>query len=501
MIYPGLKLYLKTKFSNPSLNFQWTDEDNKDFFSYIRKNSPKHHILDDNEKAEIKQAFKNYFEPIAYIIFTLKEKQIRIKVIKYKIKPKDSINLESIIDIIDGHENLIKFNYKNNENQILITKDLKCKIYNFVQNLNNEEINHKDLIKHALREALELEESDIIIIKEDSIFIKLVTNLKRKIISLEEKDTITNRYNGISEDELIFFYTEYFSQEENKNFFYLVAKVFVDIYFIDEKITNADYEKNVFAFIQEIIINQLIEAFDYNENFFKGFSGYILRIHFQEVFSFIADFVLNEISISSSYMVDFLKYYSLNVVVLNGVKYKVPDLEADNGLKWNTISIMSVAKVYMKVKQSADYLQEDLYEIDDELYGMCINEQSPIEYNNYLFKHKNEITIEIAEEIKELKICSDEYDLAKNNDEKKELKEEMHEITDYLQELKDKRDDISKKIIDKSIISTYKALEKEMKTCYRQLKAEKKILLQNVNSYKSVKNALTKALISKKKCI
>ena len=66
-----------------------------------------------------------------------------------------------------------------------------------------------------------LDSNDIIVIKIDSIFIKLLSKLKRKNISTSETQTIANRYNGIAEDELIFFYTEYFSQEENRDFFIL----------------------------------------------------------------------------------------------------------------------------------------------------------------------------------------------------------------------------------------------------------------------------------------
>jgi len=501
MIYSELKLYLKTNLKKPTLEFKWNEDDNKNFFHFLRKFFPKHHILDDDNKEDIKRAFKDYFEHIGYIVFQLKDEQIRLKVLPYKIDPKDSVNLEALIEILNSNEDLCEFNYKDNENQILIQKDLKYKLYGFIDDIKNEDINKSELIKHSIREALELEDSDIIVIKEDSIFIKLLSQLKRKQINLEEKETIANRYNGIDEDELIFFYTEYFSQEENKNFFYLVAQEFVEVCFIEENINNEDYEKNVFSDIQNIIIEQLVDTFDYNESFFKGFSGYIFRIHFQEVFSFIADFILYEISASNTYMVDFLKYYSLNIIVINGMKYRVPALEAENGMKWNVISIMSVAKIYMKVKESVENLQEDVYEIDAELYEMFIGELSPVEYNNELTKHKNEITEDIAQGIKELKIFSDKYDFSKDNEEKKTLKKEIQEIKNELQGLKENRDNIMSKVVDKSVISKYRALEKEMDGCFRQLKAEEKILSQNVNSYRSVKNALSKALISKKKRI
>jgi len=501
MLYSDLKVYLNTQLPRPNLSFLWSEEDNRKFFNFLRKKFPKHYYQKEEGKAEIKHAFKEYFESVGYVVCQLREKQVLLKVFPYKIEPKQSVNLDALIKILYDNQELIQDNYKKNKNQILFPKEFKQKIFEFTELIENEEINKKELIKYSIRKFLELNESDIVIIKEESIFIKLLSNIKKKHISLEEQETIANRYNGIEEDELISFYTESFSQEENKNFFYLVAKVFVDVYFNEQKIDNAEYEKNVFYYIQDIIIDQLNTTFDFNETFFRGFSGYIFRIHFQEVFGHITDFILYEVAMSNTHVSDFLKYYSLNIIVVNGIKYKVPTLEADNGLKWNVISIMSVAKVYMKVMRSVEDLTEDMYDIDDDLYSMFIADSSPVEYNNELLKFQNEITEDIAFEIKELKSFSDKYDSSNNSTEKKEMKIIMQDIKDDLIDFKTKRDNIAAKMLDKSVISEYRALEKEMEECIRQIKAEERILKQNEESYTSVKKTLTKALISKKKRI
>ncbi len=66
-------------------------------------------------------------------------------------------------------------------------------------------------------------------------------------------------------------------------------------------------KKTVFSRIQEITITHLNKTFDSNEEFLKGFSGYIFRIHFQEVFRHIADFILYEIADSNTDIVNFFK--------------------------------------------------------------------------------------------------------------------------------------------------------------------------------------------------
>jgi hypothetical protein len=251
MLLSDVKVYLQTKYSHPKIYFKWTPNDNEDFFKYIRKNFPKDHLKDDKNKEMVKQAFKNYFENVGYITFQLNDNQISLKVFPYTIQPKNSIHLQEIIDILQNNKELIEFNYRKNENQIFIPKELKKKLDNSIENNNNdEEINKKELIKYAIRKNLELEANDIVIFKQDNIFIKLVSKIKKRQINLKEKESIVNRYNGIDEQELILFYDEYFSQEENKNFFKQVAKIFGKRYFIDILIENEDYEKNVFRYIQ-----------------------------------------------------------------------------------------------------------------------------------------------------------------------------------------------------------------------------------------------------------
>ncbi len=106
---------------------------------------------------------------------------------------------------------------------------------------------------------------------------------------------------------------------------------------------------------------------------------------------------------------------------------------------------MSVAKIYMKAKQAVENLLEDSYDIDDDLYDMFIGDMSPVEYNNDLLRFQNDITEDISEEIKELKIFSDQYYSSKNADEKRELKLVIQEIKDDLLHLKTNRENFISK--------------------------------------------------------
>lgn len=493
-----LNLYLKANLDKPSIDFQWTEDDNEKFFTFLSKHFTKEELSTSEIQLKIKQSFKDYFESAGYLLIKLSEDQIRIKVFEYKTKPEDSQNLDSIIEIITANEDLIEYDYKGKEDLISITKGLKMKIISFVSKINNEEVNKKELIKHAVREAFELENNDIVIIKKDQIFIKLLDDFEVKEIPEEEKNTIASRYNGIDEEKLKSFYDEIFSQEENKDFFYFAAEEFVDIHFLEKKIDNVNYEKNAFSIVQSIITDMLIDSFDHHEDFFKGFSGYIFRIHFKEVFGHVADIILAELSSSNEYIINFLKYYSLDVVVLNGKKYKVPRIEAENGLKWNVASMMSIVKIYVKARVSLEEIEEDIESLTEEIEDLYVNNLSLLEYNNALKKELDKEFQEISYLSQKLNLYIDTYDSSKDEKEKHNLKPEIMKIKHELLKHKDQQALYNSKIVSKEILTKYTDIKREIDALRRQEKRDNRILKQNEESYLSIKNSLVKALTSKK---
>lgn len=498
MLLLELRVYLKTHLANPSIDFKWSDEDNSNFFAFLDEKFTHHSLQTDENQFKIKQAFKEYFESVGYILFKLKDKQIRIKVFPYKIEPKESINLDAILKILQDNEELIEYDYKGNENQISVSKELKEKLYDFVNSIANEEINRKELVRYAVTHFFELKNSDIVIIKDDQIFIKILDDKNRRIVTEDEKNTIANRYNGINEEDLKAFHRDFFSKQENKDFFYFVAKTFVGIYLVEKKIDNFTYEKNVFAFIQSIVLEQLTNTFNHNDDFFRGFSGYIFRIHFKEVFGHISYFILIEIAASNSYMINFLKYYSLNIIVLDGLKYQVPQLETEGGLKWNVISMLSIVKIYVKIKTSIDIAKKDIADINNEIQALYIADLPPLEYQNIIIKEKEKVSDQIVQCEKKVEKFYDSLDLEKDEEKKALFKKEIQEMKEEMRELRETKNKLTSKMLKTVIITEYNALRNEMDGILRQMQREKKVLEQNEKSYLSIKNALAKALASKK---
>ncbi len=401
---------------------------------------------------------------------------------------------ESIMDIIEANEDAIEEDYNNKEDLVSLNKSLRDKILTFIES-KNITIDKKELVKFAIREYFELEDRDIVVIRKDQIIIKLLDDTSIHEISKEEQGTIAQRYNGINEDDLKSFYNDIFLQEGHEDFFYEVAEKFVKEYLIGKKLDNKTYEQIVFPTIQSIIMTKLLNTFDHNEEFFKGFSGYIFRIHFKEVFDYIADFILNKLAENNEYIINFLKYYSLSIVIVNGKRYRVPSIEAEDGWKWNVASMLPVIKVFIKADIAVYTLENEINELKQKTLEYHVGKLSPVAYNSSINKEIDKIKQDILYEAKRL----DAHILTlKDNPSNKKLKQEINEIRQDLQTMRTQVKVLEEKIITKDKITKYTDLKRDLDTKVRYKEREELVLNNNEKSFNSIANALVKALTSKK---
>ncbi|WP_455756276.1 hypothetical protein [Sulfurimonas sp.] len=494
MKYDDIKFYLRSNLSNPSLEFEWRDEDNKGFFTFIKEKFPKKFLNEKENLLTIREAFASYFEPVGYILFKINKNEIKLKVFPYSVEVKKSKNVDKIINILDENKNSIVNSYKGKDDQIYLDSKLRNKIFSYIYTIEDEHVNAKELVRFSVRKGLELQNEDLIMLKEDCIFVKLCDITKKKKVA-------DRRYNSIDEKEMQDFCEEHFKNKENKNFFFITAKLFVEKYFLEKNINNHEYEKKVFSLIQLIITEQLMNKFDHCEEFFKGFAGYIFRRNFTDVFEYIAELILYEVSISNNYMIDFLKYYSSNIIVINSKRYKTPSLETDGELKWNVISMLSIVKMYLKAKLAIKSMQYDIDKKNAEIMNLCVNGLSPVEYNDKNTEEKNKIIHILLDFERSIDNCYDSLKFAKNENEKKEIEKEIDLTKKHMQEMRKQKKELLNKSVKRSDINKFLELEKNVASISRRLEKEKKIFNQNKDSFESIKHALVKALISKKQLV
>lgn len=412
-----------------------------------------------------------------------------------------SANLDSIIEIIESNNDLVEYDYRGHDNQILIPKVIVNEINALISTFGLKEEEFKEVAKQGIKRGFELSGNDIVISKNGEFFIKLFEKTKKHQVDEKDKNTIANRYNGIEEEELEDFYDEFFAEDENKNFFVGVAKEFVRSYLTSEKITNEIYEKNVFSYIHTITFRRLVEIYDDSDGFFTGFAGYIFRIHFKEVFEHIADLLLDEIAIGNKSIINFLKYYSQDIIVVSNKKYKVPSLESKEGLRWNVGSMLSITKIYIKSKKVIKNLQQENQMLNAQVKKLYIGNLTPLEYQSAQIQKRQSFDNDITLYNKKTERYVDILNQTSNEDEKSEMKKEIHSLKEMLNTLLQGKKELAEESVDKGTLSQYTHMQKEIDSVNRQLKREQLIITQNKDAYQSIRESLIKALISKKQLL
>lgn len=197
-------------------------------------------------------------------------------------------------------------------------------------------------------------------------------------------------------------------------------------------------------------------------------------------------------------IISFLNYYSLDIIVVNGKKYKVPQIKAESGLRWSVVSMMSIVKIYNKVALSIEQINFKRELLQKKLCEFNIGELSPMEHNNMINKNIAKTISEINATIRRENTIRDVLNISKNDDERKKLKEDMKNIKNELQTLADNKKKLSEKLIKQQALIEFNNIKKDEDSLKRQQKRDEKILQQNEEAYLSIKTSLVKALISKK---
>jgi hypothetical protein len=417
------------------------------------------------------------------------------------LKIKDIKDYDTLVDIIYDNEAYIEKNYQSKDDQILIHEELLVILLKYLQDSKYNSLDKKKIIKLLIKDVLELQNSDVIIIKEKYIFIKLYDDLKRLKVASNQQNTKANRFNGIQEEELKSFYDEYFDNEDIKIFFKNIASNFVQKYFLDKQISNEAYEKDVFKLIQKLIIKDLSSEFECNLEFHKGFSGYIFRKHFRLVFQYITNLLLKEVVNSNSNTIEFLKYYSLNIIVKDGVKYKIPEFIADNGVRWHIVSIIAIAKNYINIKELINNKETSINEINKEIEGFHIDGVSPIKHNADNFEKFKKLDLLIKNNEKKIEILRDSLEICTSDEEADVLEDELNKLQDERILLRKNKSTLNAQKVKQLSIDRYNALASQIELLKKEISAKYKILNQSKESFDSVTSALINALISKRKVI
>ncbi len=391
MIYQYIKKYLKNNFSSPTINFKWDKNKNSSFFKYIEQ---KYTINEfQKELHEVKQAFKDFFEPVGNIVFRYKDGVLNFKIFPYTVEPKYSIHLNNIVKIIQEHKEAISYPYNGQDNQIAILGKIRRRI-NFEIQDTKESINQKELIKYAIRIALKLSDRDVIVQLKRKYIVKIFdTNIiaKQKPQKIEGAK---NRYNGYEEKEIEVTYNDIFSKTDIDTFLQTVmSSVFkTDLNF--KIISYRYYEQNSLKIIHAQIIKELKNYISLEDDYIVGIAGFLMRKNFQEIHKKIALELMNCIYEKDKNAIDFLTYFDGKIVLQNNKKYQVPSILTNDGEKWNITMLINIYNLWLNTNKTKQCDEDKLTDIDSKIDSKKLS-ATEIEY---LIKQKKKLQNNIKSE-------------------------------------------------------------------------------------------------------
>ena len=408
------------------------------------------------------------------------------------IEMSTTLHTNKLINIIVENEHLICFDYKKNKNQIAIEGELRTFLYDYLHTIKATPVEKKELLKRSVFQVLELEEQDLILIKKNQIFIKMIE--KKEELSKDK------RFNGYSKEELDSLYNEYFENKIVSEFLLNVTKeVFLEL-FKKKKITNSYYEKNIYPIIQNNIALELHDINNSEIEFRKGFAGYIFRVNFLDVFKFLSDDILSFIYQRNEYILSWLNYYNGQIFIDQGKKYISPELRKDDK-RWNPVSIYGNISIWFKIKDRINRSYINLTQTKDDLQTLVVNNKTPLEQrkellNEYsqLQQKLNELKTNIEERREYRRKLKNRNNLLELNDEITTLQKEIAFINKTLQDLSFHLNNTEKQ-------KKYKQLNLNKTVLLNTIEKEKKRLNEHKDSYSCIQSSLIKALTSKRKML
>ena len=363
MLYHYVKRYLKNKYQQAHGDVVWKPLDDIQFFNHIEKRYSHEDFV--KELSEVKEAFRDFFEPVGKIVFRYKEKSgIQFKIFPYIVEPKHSKHLKKIIEIILQNKKYILYPYKGQNDQIAITgkirRDINRELFH-----TQESVNTKELIKYAIREALQLSKRDVIIQLKRKYIVKIFE--KNSVLHVDvavpsKREGIANRYNGYTPEEIIESYNTIFVRGDGKitHFLQQTMHNLFQTKLNFRTISNKFYEEQALKIIHTAIEDELSNYGSFEKDYRLGIAGYLMRKHFQEIHELMARELITAIYEKDTNANDFLLYYNGDIVLRNNEKYKIPSIKTEDGRQWNNASLIGICNLWMHAKKKKEKLEQRL---------------------------------------------------------------------------------------------------------------------------------------------
>ncbi len=375
MIYQYVKRYLKKAFKEPRADQEWSNLDNLQFFTVVKKR----YTLEEFEKeiGEVKVAFKDFFEPVGNIVFRYKEEAgVKFKIFPYRVKPSDSKHLKNIVKIILNNKKYIQFGFQGHEDQIVISGKIRREV-NKELFQTQESVKVKDLIAYAIQVALKLSDKDIITQLKRKYLIKLfnknvVLNIEEEVITPTKTEVKSSKFNGYTTEQIEETYKEIFIKG-NANIKYFLKSSMKNIFKNNlnfREIDNKFYEAKSLKIIHQAIAKELTDYIQVENDYLLGMSSYLMRKYFYEIHELMAIELIKCIHEKNVNANSFLLFYNGKTMLIDNKKYIIPSLETKDGKQWNNSSLIGICNLWMNTKKRKEQYEHKLVDNDMKIEEM-----------------------------------------------------------------------------------------------------------------------------------
>lgn len=506
MVYQDVMRFLKRTLAQPKMDCTWGVKENFSLLNYLQDRYSDEQI--ENNAMEIRQAFRDFFEPLgnALVRYTTNV-GVNFKIFPYHVDPSKSSHLKTLIEIIRENRRTIEYPYNGREDQISISGKIRRKINEQIVE-TEEKVNKKELIRLAIKEALQLNERDVVLHLKKKFLIKLFQKNSFLAKSSQEREEIKEPVDEIiDEGALQIAYNELFKDIKITDFLNQVMDVLFSSTLDFEKINNEYYEKNVLILVKKQIKQELVSYISDNEEYLKYLSTYIMKENLIYIHERIAIEIFEKITNKDINARNFLNYYTGQIYVENGRRYIIPEIVTDDGKRWNINSLMSTASVWlrtrallMKTRAQCQNIEQKIGEIMPD-YSSAKQQLDTHnhEHTIYLKKFKDinqkveEATEKLNNEIKTAMEITRESALEMQIRQNKQVLKEVRQRLNILSSHKAEKE---RKFLDISAI--YTDLSREKKQLTQKVQTFERDLAISSDSFHSILSSVVKALMKRK---
>ena len=509
MIYQDVKRFLKRYLNKPTQNYEWIGRDNFVFLDYIQSRYSDEQI--DNNVMEVRQAFRDFFEPVGSLIVRFSRSTgITYKIMSYSVKPEQSKHLKKLVSIIQENRRSVEYPYNGKEDQIALLGKIRRKINAEIIE-TDEKINKKELVRYAIKKAMDLDERDVVLNLKKKFVIKLF-NKNSFINSTDKEEQVYQNCKAIKqiEEEVKHSYEEIFKEISIIDFLDgVMVSLFVGKLNF-QKINNNYYEKNSLSLIKHKIMEDLGEYFSENEEYIGELASYILKENLINIHERIAIEIFEQITNKNENSKDFLNYYTGQIYVEEGKRYIIPEITTQDGKRWNINSLMSTSTVWLRSRALLIKLKVQMQNINQKISeNMPFHDgakhqldKKTVELNNVLKQYK-EYNQKVEQDTIRLK---DEEKGSMNKDKEIQLRRNMQNDRKVLNELRRKINEL--RLSKTELTSTYDTcnttiveFKQKQQSILSQIQSLEQDLNLNSNAFHSILSSVVKALIKRKKRI